>query len=539
MRSGLVLFFAGAVIGLLVGRLLWVRTRRRGASPTRPETVSTNALPLTPALPPRESMLNAVEVLRGDDRAVTLERDAGELSEVVRPLLRDVAQQHGAREVTLWRQGDPSSPQLEIIAWSGAGDAPSSATWGTQVERSLVSWSAAERMVGFERRDGEPRVAIGPVKYASGEAIGAMVLVAEERFTSTRDALRDWLPRHAVHVESLIGLFARKNEVARQNKMTRALLRIAQELQKAHVPGELEEDLCRYAIEVTSADFALLVRWDAAARSGAVSAATEGTPTALSRGGVEASSVVGAACIDVAASFWADASYLEGRGGVLREEAEGLPPISLMVLPLRRGDVALGALVIGDMQAGALRTLEIRNGTVLTVLAVNALEASWQSRTDALTGLWNRRHFDEQFERVLAETDRFGGSSTLVICDIDFFKKVNDTYGHDAGDSVLRQVSAVLRNGVRTVDICARLGGEEFALILPQTALDGATELAERLRARIEALTVEHGGVTLRVTISVGVATYAAGASNKQTLFKRADQLLYEAKRGGRNRVVS
>jgi diguanylate cyclase (GGDEF)-like protein len=201
--------------------------------------------------------------------------------------------------------------------------------------------------------------------------------------------------------------------------------------------------------------------------------------------------------------------------------------------------------LVGAARTGVLRALEIRNASVLAALAVNALEAAWElaetslrSRTDALTGLWNRRHFDEQLERVLAETDRFGGSCALVICDIDLFKQVNDNYGHDAGDVVLVRVAEVLREGVRTVDVCARLGGEELALILPQTALEGAVELADRLRLQIEALAVAHAGITVRVTVSMGVATYRAGEPGKAQLFKRADEKLYEAKHAGRNRVV-
>ena len=144
-------------------------------------------------------------------------------------------------------------------------------------------------------------------------------------------------------------------------------------------------------------------------------------------------------------------------------------------------------------------------------------ETSLRSRTDSLTGLWNRRHFDEQLERVLAETDRFGGSCALVICDIDHFKKVNDTYGHDAGDAVLVQVAEALREAVRTVDVSARIGGEELAVILPQTSLDGAVELADRLRQRIESLAVPHDGVTLRVTVSMGVATYRVGGRGRRS----------------------
>ncbi len=533
MGAAIALFVSGCAAGLVGG--LWIARRRR-----RSDAAAVAALPALER-PGR----TAEEVLRGDDDAAMVELDALVLKDELRPFLVDVARQHGAREVTVWRSSSADDPVLDIVACSADGTPPVGATWGNAVERSLVAWSAAEQMVGFERRDGEPRIAICPVKFASGEAAGAIVLAADERFTTGRDALRDWLPRHASQVARLVSVVSTRNVVARQSKYMRALLRITRDLQKTHEPDKLEGEICRYALLVTGADFASLVRWDATARSGTVTAATEGTPASLAGGAVATTSMAGVACLEASTSFWEDARFLKERGGVLRDD-EGLTAGSLALLPLLRSGVAIGALVIGAHRTGALRTLEVRNGTLLGTLAVNALEVVWElaetsrrSRTDALTGLWNRRHFDEQLERVLAETDRFGGSCALVICDIDFFKKVNDTFGHDAGDAVLQRVSAVLRDGVRTVDVCARLGGEELALILPQTSLEGAVELAERLRQRTEAMVVSHAGASIRVTVSIGVATYSAGSDAKGQVFKRADERLYEAKHGGRNRVVS
>ncbi|MDQ8155478.1 MAG: sensor domain-containing diguanylate cyclase [Gemmatimonadota bacterium] len=535
--AGALLLLGGAT-GLVAGFLIGARRRRRTAAGAAPV-----AAPPAPR-PPRPT-LNPVVVLRGDDIAALDERDAQELADELRPHLHDVARQHGASEATLWRRVDGEEAPLQIVAWSGDGPPPDGASWGTPPERALVSWSAAEQMVGFERRDGEPRVAMCPVRFASGEPAGAIVLSAAERFSTDRDALRDWLPRHAAQVGRLVSLFSTRNEVARQSRFTRALLRIARDLQRAHEPGALEASLCDYAVEVTGGEFSMLLRWDATSRTGRVAAHSERTPILLREGSVTEGSVAGAACVEGSAAFWEDARFLAERGGLLRDDDGGVVAGSMAVLPMMRGPHAIGALLIGSSRPGVLRALEIRNGSVLSALAVNALEAAWElaetsrrSRTDALTGLWNRRHFDEQLDRVLAETDRFGGSCALVICDIDFFKKVNDTYGHDAGDVVLQRVSTVLHDGVRTVDICARLGGEELALLLPQTSLEGAVELAERLRLRIEALLVAHGGVTIRVTVSMGVATYTAGTQGKGTIFKRADERLYAAKHAGRNRVV-
>lgn len=531
MSGALALAIAAA--GSLAG--FWLGARRRATAPPPAPSPEVSTPP----------SLSPVQVLRGEDLAGLPERNARELAEELRPYLVDVARQHGAAEVTLWRHASGDAAALEIVAWSGDGVPPAAASWGTVPERALVAWSAAEQMVGFERRDGEPRIAICPVRFASGEPAGAIVLAAADRFTTGRDALRDWLPRHAAQVGRLASLFATRNEVSRQSRFTRALLRIARDLQRAHEPDALERSLCDYAVEVTGGEFAVLLRWDAAQRAGHVAAFSAQAPRLMREGAVTPGSVAGTACIEGSASFWEDARFLAERGGLLRDDDGGVVAGSMAVLPLMRGPDAIGALVVGASRPGVLRALEIRNGSVLSALAVNALEASWElaessrrSRTDALTGLWNRRHFDEQLERVLNETDRFGGSCALVICDLDYFKKVNDTYGHDAGDAVLQQVAIVLRAAVRTVDICARLGGEELALILPQTACDGAMELAERLRQAVEATAVPHDGVTIRVTVSMGVAIYRAGDEAKGGLFKRADEKLYAAKRGGRNRVV-
>ena len=490
--------------------------------------------------------LNPALVLRGGDSAILAERDAHELADELRAFLHDVARQHGAAEVTLWRRAAGGAAGFDIVAWSQDGSPPAAAAWGDAAERALVEWSATEQMVGFERHDGEPTIAICPVKFASGEPTGAIVLFADGKFATGRDALRDWMPRHAAQVGRLVSLFTTRNEVARQSRFTRAMLRIARDLQSTHEPAKLERALCDYACEVTGGDFATLVRWDAAARAGSVTACSKDAPALMREGAVEPGSLVGAACEETNPNFWEDARFLVERGGVLRNDDIGFVAGSFAVLPMLRAGQSIGALVVGAQRTGVLRAPEIRNGSVLSALAVNALEAAWElaetsrrSRTDALTGLWNRRHFDERLKDVLNETDRFGGSCALVICDIDHFKKVNDTYGHDVGDAVLVQVAATLGAGVRTVDTCARIGGEELALILPQTPPEGALELADRLRQRIESLVMPHDGVTVRVTVSMGVATYRAGEAGKALLFKRADEKLYLAKNGGRNRVES
>jgi diguanylate cyclase (GGDEF)-like protein len=161
-----------------------------------------------------------------------------------------------------------------------------------------------------------------------------------------------------------------------------------------------------------------------------------------------------------------------------------------------------------------------------------------QASTDSLTGLANRRMLDEELVLEWRRADRVGDSLAFVLLDLDNFKQVNDTYGHQAGDAVLRAVGQVLRGGVRQVDLAGRYGGEEFALILPETDLRGALKLAERLRAALETTPVElPDGKTLEVTASFGVALKDELPSADE-LVAVADGALYAAKRAGKNRVM-
>ena len=159
-----------------------------------------------------------------------------------------------------------------------------------------------------------------------------------------------------------------------------------------------------------------------------------------------------------------------------------------------------------------------------------------QALTDGLTGCFNRRFFEIQLERDLHLATRMRQPVSLILLDIDHFKRVNDTHGHDAGDAALRILAGALREEVRGVDTAARYGGEEFAIILPQAGPEGALVVAERLRSRIERTAVPGVGC---ITASLGVATFPLDASSRELLVTSADRALFLAKRSGRNRVCS
>jgi diguanylate cyclase (GGDEF)-like protein len=156
--------------------------------------------------------------------------------------------------------------------------------------------------------------------------------------------------------------------------------------------------------------------------------------------------------------------------------------------------------------------------------------------TDHLTGLANRRRFERQLEREVARMERYGHAFSLLMIDIDSFKDLNDSFGHDAGDDAIRRLSKVLREGTRGIDLAARIGGEEFAVLLVETSKEGGFEVAERLRAAIKVLEIPSAR---RITASFGVAECPTDAQTAADVLKAADVALYEAKRNGRDRVVA
>jgi two-component system cell cycle response regulator len=159
--------------------------------------------------------------------------------------------------------------------------------------------------------------------------------------------------------------------------------------------------------------------------------------------------------------------------------------------------------------------------------------------TDALTGLHNRRYMESHIGALIEQASARGKPLAVSLLDIDFFKSVNDTYGHDAGDDVLREFANRIRKSIRGIDLACRYGGEEFVVLMPETDLAVAAAVSERLRRRIasEPFRVQQGARQIEVTISIGIAALGSG-DDAAMLVKRADQALFRAKRDGRNRVV-
>ena len=218
----------------------------------------------------------------------------------------------------------------------------------------------------------------------------------------------------------------------------------------------------------------------------------------------------------------------------------GEPHIRFYIgVPLRTRDgYNVGTLCSMDTEVRHLSDVQIKILEDLAKLVVDELELRLLASTDSLTGTMSRRSFHEQTNREMDRAKRYGKHLSCAVIDIDHFKSINDTYGHGAGDFVLQRVGSIIKSALRASDYIGRIGGEEFAVLFPETALMPAFEVAERLRAALEAETMEVFGGTICVTASIGVAEARGAASTTDMLLRHADVAMYEAKLGGRNRVV-
>ena len=209
--------------------------------------------------------------------------------------------------------------------------------------------------------------------------------------------------------------------------------------------------------------------------------------------------------------------------------------------------LAAGALNVAAMLFGILFIFPLIRGQEKEHGKLRAMTQTLSARsetlehaalTDALTGMQNRRYFDDALKEYLGEFKRIGKPVGLMVLDLDHFKSVNDTHGHDVGDEVLRRVAQCLKDFTRYHDVAARVGGEEFAVVAPNMDLELLKKLAERIRRAVADLTIESGNIRLKVTSSFGLSIWD-GRETAEAFYKRADKMLYVAKQQGRNRVCA
>lgn len=209
--------------------------------------------------------------------------------------------------------------------------------------------------------------------------------------------------------------------------------------------------------------------------------------------------------------------------------------------PLRREQKAVGVVAADGLPEAQLKTLTIvANQLSLQLSRIHLYQrVEALAVTDALTGLSVRGHFMERAREELIRSKRHKLACTVLMVDLDLFKQKNDTYGHLVGDVVLREVAKLLHRNLRGIDMIARMGGEEFAILLTETTLAQAMPIAQRLKELVELHRIRAYDETLAQTISVGMAGFPEHGATVEQLLERADQALYAAKRGGRNRVVA
>lgn len=228
------------------------------------------------------------------------------------------------------------------------------------------------------------------------------------------------------------------------------------------------------------------------------------------------------------------------------ERTRGLPLLTIADLEdrpkvLRGLDLGVNDYLMRPIDRNELiarvRT-QVRRKRYADSLRDNVEQAIEMAVVDGLTGLHNRRYFDMNLTALLDQAAQEAKPLSLLVLDIDFFKRINDTYGHDSGDEILRALAGRIRRAVRSVDLVCRLGGEEFVIVMPDTSLEVAARVAERVRRAVEAepFNVKEGQQAIPVTISIGAADRGADA-NPDFIYKSADKALYESKTSGRNKV--
>ncbi len=482
-----------------------------------------------------------IEAFRPEEAPVSADAERDDRVALVR-ILKLLAEYTEAHEAVLWEPHEGPGGRLIAAAWSRGAEPPA---LGEQ-ERALVELAAEEGHPTFNPTGPHLRLMACGVDVRSGK--GAVSVHFPEAPTLSREEIQQRLMRMAEEVSLRHDLVHARAALASRTKSLRGLIRTAITLQGKREPNEQQEIVVHDGLIIATADWGVLLR--RVDGGGLLIVRTSGqVPEALQQKlTAQRNTIAGEVQTSGQKRLITDTRLLQDERAPL---FDGTPiphgTRSLIIVPIKRSDLddSLGVLVFGRTGPVPFNSVDIGCAMDLATIAAGALDTAWafkdathSARTDQLTGLPNRRAFEEEFSEMIAETDRYGKPSALVIVDVDFFKKVNDTYGHDAGDKVLKQVGMTLVAQKRTTDKVARLGGEELAILLPQTERDGALEAAERCRRAIEAMAVEHGGTRISVTASFGVAMYEPRSQGAGSLFDRADQALYAAKHGGRNRVV-
>jgi diguanylate cyclase (GGDEF)-like protein len=205
----------------------------------------------------------------------------------------------------------------------------------------------------------------------------------------------------------------------------------------------------------------------------------------------------------------------------------------------------LGCVILGRKSKVLFNDGEISLAKIICSESSKSVSASFNylmvkelAIKDGLTGLYNHRHFQEMLSYTIAHSERYSSEASIMLIDVDNLKSINDTYGHRAGDSALSSVGTVIYQTIRKIDVSARYGGDEFAVILPSTDKRGSLIVAEKIKNNLKKLPLKFKGEEIYITLSIGISTYPENASDREELIEKADRALYDSKEEGKDRIT-
>lgn len=530
IASVVALFIVSVVSGDQFGRIGAVAPgARTAAQPARAARGLDTPARGTRAVEPRRSMSAEVEP------ESNMEQDT------ISRFLREIRDQIGGDEIVLWRYFRDSD---ELIAISSATSANPKLTFETNPPlESLVHW-AVQQQLPTTNYDTEPSFFLTAAVGKDGHFQGGIGVYAEDRESIQRDRAKVFLPRYAIRLGLLLDMLNDGKETRRYRGKADKVAVAAQKIQNSQTLDSLGAAICESALDVSSGTRCAFVRWDQVDGKGTVANVSQ-LHTIPPGFAVAADSIVAKALhadqrIAVRETYRKSDMAIFGPGEPSRKIG------SIAIVRLQLDEDLLGYICVEGDEESQLTSVEGELLSMLAPVASAALknveqlqDVTAKSNHDMLTGLANRRQFEERLRQHLAEHGRTHLPVSLILLDIDMFKTVNDVYGHQGGDEVLRAVADVAQKTVREIDLCARYGGEELAILLPTTPLAGAAKLAERLRQEVSKLRVvpPTGGGPITVTASFGVASYTESVKAGDLLFPAADKALYQAKNSGRNCV--
>jgi diguanylate cyclase (GGDEF)-like protein len=435
----------------------------------------------------------------------------------------------GAKRVVLWSVDEPAGLVRPIGAAGGA--------WPNVhvLHGSPVTWIAREQI--------SARIAPPPEWAETLRVMGVAVLQAQAAHALTLELIDDidvkpeQFEALGIYMGALLNLLEDQRVLADHQDRSELLIDALRALPTATDAASLARELVGFAVRVTRGDGAALVAYQdesaelvaaegAGLQAGSMIADTQSLAILAARGG---------------ATLVKHGAALRALNMLAEQERISPTPEAATAVPLITDNELVGVLIVWSarpIEQAAISTLEtlapyagarLQHARELGAMRVLA-------DRDALSGLSNRRAFDAQLAGEWARSERYSRPFAVLLFDVDHFKRINDHHGHDAGDEVLRAISAALTKQLRGSDFAARYGGEEFAVILPEASGRIAVEIAERIRSRIETLPIAYHGQPIPVTISGGV-TASADHMSATDMIRIADQLLYRAKANGRNRI--